>query len=354
MSKEQTEAKKIYLQSVEAGALAGIMKAAQYESNRPLWESDPDFLNPYKELPPLQSWATIGERNALPKEGIVTFSAKQKKGKSLSTYALAIPLLSGNVFDSLTPTDRPNLILVFDMEMSETTLTNRALSQVQTIGEYGTRFVVCPLKAKSIAERLATIKEKTERYNPAIIIIDQAAKLVTNGNDIAESNAITDLLDKLSVGRSVWVVMHENKGQDDSNMKGHLGSFLSYAAVEAYGVDRKEGVFTITLKEARDTDAENATPIHFAIDTNGHIISATDIVNAESEKRAEGWRMHMERIFANALTLQRCEIIERVKAENDGIDAVNVFENALKCGAIRKTGNGKRDPYELTPISQPI
>lgn len=354
MSKEQTEAKTIYLQSIEAGALAGMMKAAQYESNRPLWESDPDFLNPYKDLPPLQSWATIGERQALPKEGIITFSAKQKKGKSLSTYALAIPLLSGNAFDTLTPTDRPNLIMCFDMEMSETTLTNRALSQVQTIGEYGTRFVVCPLKAKSIEQRLATIKEKTERYNPAIVIIDQAAKLVTNGNDIAESNAITDLLDKLSIGRSVWAVMHENKGQDDTNMKGHLGSFLSYAAVEAYGVDRKDGIFTITLKEARDSDAENATPIHFAIDVNGHIISAADIVKAESDKRAEGWRSHMERIFGNDLTLQRCEIINRVKAENSGIDAENVFDNAAKCGAIHKIGNGKRDPYELTPKTQPI
>ena len=354
MSKEQTEAREIYLHSVEAGALAGMMKAAQYESNRPLWESDPDFLNPYKELPTLQSWAAIGERKALPKEGIITFSAKQKKGKSLSTYALAIPLLSGNAFDTLTPTDRPNLIMCFDMEMSETTLTNRALSQVKTIGEYGTRFVVCPLKAKSIEQRLATIKEKTERYNPAIVIIDQAAKLVTNGNDIAESNAITDLLDKLSIGRSVWVVMHENKGQDDTNMKGHLGSFLSYAAVEAYGVDRKDGIFTITLKEARDSDAENATPIHFAIDVNGHIISATDIVKAESDKRAEGWRSHMERIFGNDQTLQRCEIINRVKAENSGIDAENVFDNAAKCGAIRKIGNGKRDPYELTPKTQPI
>lgn len=351
MSKEQTEAKEIYLQSVEVGALAGMMKAAQYESNRPLWESDPDFLNPYKELPPLQSWATIGERKALPKEGIITFSAKQKKGKSLSTYALAIPLLSGNAFDTLTPTDRPNLIMCFDMEMSEATLTNRALSQVQTIGEYGTRFVVCPLKAKSIAERLATIKEKTERYNPAIVIIDQAAKLVTNGNDIAESNAITDLLDKLSIGRSVWVVMHENKGQDDTNMKGHLGSFLSYAAVEAYGVDRKDGIFTITLKEARDSDAENATPIHFAIDVNGHIISATDIAEEKQQEAISGHRNNAERIFADDKELKSGEIAKRIM-EQDRLEeraAQTKIATWKKMGVIVKVENSHLSPYMLSP-----
>lgn len=351
MSEEQTNgyielAKTILNEKQVIGHLADIMEPQQYE-NRPIWETDPDFLNPYKELPPIQTWATIGERKALPKEGIITFSAKQKKGKSLSTYALAIPLLSGNQFDTLTPSDRPNMVMVFDMEMSETTLTNRALSQVRTIGKYGTRFIVCPLKAKSIADRIATITAKVEQYHPDIVVIDQAAKLVANGNDLAESNNITDMLDKLSIGRSVWVVMHENKGQDDNNMKGHLGSFLSYAAVEAYSVDRKEGIFTITYREGRDTDAENAATIKFALDTEGRIIDAAAIARAAEDDRRSKWRSHMERIFGADETLQRCEIISRVKAENNGIDAENVFSNARDVGAIIKVGNDKRDPYKL-------
>lgn len=353
MSREQTKtaaelAKEIYTAKVKPGALSEIMNPEQY-ADRPIWETDPDFLDPYKELPPVQTWARIADRPALPKEGIITFSAKQKKGKSLSTYALTIPLLTGDNFDTLTPTDRPNLVMVFDMEMSETTLTNRVLNQVRSIGkEYGNRFVVCSLKSKSIQDRIKTITAKVEQYHPDIIVIDQAAKLVTNGNDLAESNALTDWLDKMSIGRSVWVVMHENKGQDDNNMKGHLGSFLSYAAVEAYSVDHKDGVFTITYREGRDTDSDNAAPVRFAIGGDGKIIDAAAIFRASQEKEAEGWRNHMSRVFGNDEILQRCEIINRIKKENSGIDAVNVFENAAKCGVIAKTGNGKRDPYRIT------
>lgn len=362
MSKEQTNAaaelaREVFATKIEPGALSEIMKPEQY-TNRPIWETDPDFLDPYKELPRLQTWCKIADRPALPKEGIITFSAKQKKGKSLSTYALAIPLLSGKDFDTLRPTatdpkDRPNLVMVFDMEMSETTLTNRVLNQVQSIGEYGTRFVVCPLKSKSIQDRIKTIAAKVEQYRPEIVVIDQAAKLVTNGNDLAESNALTDMLDKMSIGRSVWVVMHENKGQDDNNMKGHLGSFLSYAAVEAYSVDRKDGIFTITYREGRDTESDNAAPIRFAMDSNGRIIDANAIFQAAHEKEVQGWRNNFAMLFGEDKTLRSMELIERIKTQ-EGLEeraAKTKIARAKELGAIRKTSNEPRAPYELIPVS---
>lgn len=356
MSREQTKtaaelAKEIYAANVKPGALSEIMNPEQY-ADRPIWETDPDFLDPYKELPPLQTWCKIADRPALPKEGIITFSAKQKKGKSLSTYALAIPLLSGNAFDTLTPSDRPNLVMVFDMEMSETTLTNRVLNQVRSIGEHGTRFVVCPLKAKSIHDRVKIISAKVEQYHPDIIVVDQAAKLVANGNDLAESNALTDWLDKMSIGRSVWVVMHENKGQDDNNLKGHLGSFLSYAAVEAYSVDHKDGVFTITYREGRDTDSDNAAPVRFAIGGDGKIIDAAAIFRAAQEREAEGWRNNFALLFGDDKTLRSVELIERINSK-EGIEeraAKTKIARAKELGVIRKTSNEPRAPYELTPI----
>ena len=350
ITKEQAQelAKEIYAANVKPGALSEIMKY----TNRPIWETDPDFLDPYKELPPLQTWCKIGDRPALPKSGVIIFSAKQKKGKSLSTYALAIPLLTGDNFDTLTPTDRPNLVMVFDMEMSETTLTNRVLNQVRSIGEHGTRFVVCPLKSKSIQERIKIIAAKVEQYRPDIVVVDQAAKLVANGTDLAESNALTDWLDKMSIGRSVWVVMHENKGQDDNNLKGHLGSFLSYAAVEAYSVDHKDGVFTITYREGRDTDSDNAAPVRFAIGGDGKIIDAAAIFRAAQEREAEGWRNNFAMLFGEDKTLRSMELIERIKSK-EGLEeraAKTKIARAKELGVIRKTSNEPRAPYELTPI----
>lgn len=317
--------------------------------DKPIWDIDPDALNPYDEVQQVQTWCKIGERPALPKEGIITISAKQKQGKSLSTYAMAQALLSGMPFDTLTPTEQPNMVMVFDMEMSATTLLNRVKSQVLRLGKHSKRFVVYPLKAKSIADRIAMINNKVNQYHPDIIIIDQCAKLVANGNDLAESNGICDWLDKLSIGRSVWVVMHENKGADDTNMKGHLGSFLSYSAVEAYSVNRKEGVFTINYREGRDTDSDNALPIHFAVDTNGAIIDANAIAREAQERERQAWVKNFAEIFGDNATMRSVDIIKRI-CEKEGLEersAKTKIATAKSIGAIRKISNDHNAPYEL-------
>ena len=41
---------KEYKPNIPLAELSALMQPEQYE-NRPLWETDPDFLNPYKELP---------------------------------------------------------------------------------------------------------------------------------------------------------------------------------------------------------------------------------------------------------------------------------------------------------------
>lgn len=341
-------AKDTFNQNITSSKLATLM-APDYEDERPLWEIDSDFINPYKVLPPIQTWCKMGTRPALPKEGLVTFSAKQKKGKSLSTYAIAIPLLSGNTFNTITPTDKAKRIMVFDMEMSETTLTNRVLRQVESIGNKGHNFVVCSLKRMSIEDRIKTIESKTAKYNPDIIVVDQAAKLVNDINSTIEANIVTDLLDKLSIGRSVWVVMHENKGDQDTNMRGHLGSALSFAAVEAYSVDRNGSVFTITPKEARDTDTEGAECFRFVLDADGHITDATAMFKAQRAEEVGGWYNNFKRVFGEDHELRHGEIVNRIM-EQDKLTqkaARNKIEKAKDLGVITKISNDHNSPYCL-------
>ena len=321
---------------------------------QPLWEVDEDFLNPYNPLPDIVTWCKIGERPALPKQGIVTFSAKQKKGKSLSTYAFALPLLSGRKFDTITPTETPNMIMVFDMEMSETTLTQRALNQVKTIGENGQRFLICPLKGLPIETMIERIEAKIEKYNPPIIVLDQAGKLILDTNDTKTSNALTNLLDNWSKERAVWVVMHENKSEADTNMRGHFGSYLSFAAVEAYTVDKKNGVFTVTYKEGRDTEADGAAQVNFILDEETKAITdATAAMEQQKEDEAEKWRKDFKLIFGEDETLTYSDMLSRIM-KNQGLQksaAGTKIEKAKTAGAIEKTSTQRNAPYRLTDPS---
>ena len=322
-------------------------------SKRPLWEIDEDFLNPYKELPIIQTWCEIGGRKAIPKQGLITFSAKQKQGKSLSTYALSLPLLSGKDFDTLHPLDTPNLIMVFDMEMSEQTLQKRYLSQLESIGSNSTRFQIVPLKSKNLKERIEKIEEKVSRYNPDIVIIDQAAKLMSNINDPSESSQVVDILDKLSINRSVWCVIHENKSDQDKNMRGHIGTELSFASVESYTVKREGAVFSVKYLYGRDSDSNEAEEVHFTYDDEKGIRDASAIVAERYETQGDVLKQLMVNIFSDHPTglssgdLLLC-IMEKTNRSNTAADSMRA--DAVRRGFIKSSNdpaNKSRKIYRL-------
>lgn len=329
-----------------SGALATIMNP-----DIPLWENDPDFINPFATYNPIQTWAVMGERKAIPKTGIITFSAKPKQGKSLSTYALCRPLLSGIPFDCVSSCDTPKLIIVFDTEMSREDLTSRTLSQINAIGENKNRFAVVPLKDKNKQERRSIIATKVKAYNPDIIVIDQAADLIDDFNNVKESNELINWLVGLSSCRSVWTIIHQNKSKEDSNMRGHVGTMLEQKAEENYSVERNNGIFAVTLKSARRSDPDNAEPLRFSLDADGNIIDATAIFREKQQKEIEAWRSNMDRIFGGDEELKAGEIVKRIM-EQDKLEeraAKTKVTTAKEMGVIYKIDpTSHLSPYAIS------
>lgn len=323
---------------------------------RPLWEVYPDlFLNPFAELPPVQTWALMGDRPAFPKEGIVLFKAKPKQGKSFATYAALIPLLTGATFSTITPLDSPSLVIVFDAEMSRTTLSNRAKSLMGLLGQHGNKFVICPLKGTPRDERLSVIKTVTEKYSPAIIVIDQAAELVTNINSQEETSAVMNVLTPLSIGRTVFAVIHENKRAEDTEPTGTVGSALRKAQAELYSVKKDRGIFTVTPVEARDTETDGAPGYTFTLDSDGRITDAASAVDGQRQKEKAAWINNFARIFGGDDRLRRSEIAARLMAE-EGLEkrsAETKITAAVGLGVLVKESQDHRAPYILTRPEDP-
>lgn len=320
---------------------------------QPLWEVDERFINPFAVLPPVQTWCKMGERRAIPKSGVITFSAKPKQGKSLSTSALIIPILTGEQFDTVTPTEeRPRLVVVFDTEMDTTTLTDRAKKMQKALGDQGKRFVVVPLLPIPYNKRREIIDEVTERYNPDIVVIDVVTRLISNFNDVTESVEIGNWLMGYAAQRTVLTVIHQNKAADNTQMKGHLGSQMEELAVENYTVKHDKGVYIITPTNARQSHVdENSTAVTFALNEDGEIITATDIMKKQREEEAEGYRNNFTRIFGEDKTLKHSEMVKRIMSQ-EGLGetaAENKINKAKECGAIAKTDpTNNRSPYRVT------
>lgn len=320
---------------------------------RPLWELDSRFLDPTKEIPPVQVWATMGDRPAIPRKGIITFSAKPKQGKSTSIYAILAPILTGREFDTLKPSeDRPRLIVLFDTEMDTATLQSRYSTLREVLEDKANRFLIVPLLEKPKAERRPIIDEITAQYNPDIVVIDQVARLVANFNDSAENVEFGEWLATFAAKRSVFVVIHQNKAADNTQMKGHLGSILEELAMENYSVSRKDGIFEVKPVNARQSYVdEDSTRFKFILSDKGKIIDAGEALKQNREKDAERWRNELRPIFGDDTELKFSEIVTRIM-ERQGLikrSAERKIESARETGAIEHTEPGNnRSPYRLT------
>ena len=338
-------------------ALPGNIRQFGSEVNpmeRPLWEIDNRFLNPFAPVPEVQTWVCMGDRPALPCKGIITLSAKPKQGKSIATYALLTPILTRKPFDTLTPQEenRARLAVVFDTEMDTPTLAERYKTMLQALNEAALRFQIVPLLEIPKSKRREYIEEITAKYNPDIVVIDQVARLVANFNDAAENVAFGEWLAQYAAKRSVIVVIHQNKAADNTQMKGHLGSLLEELAVENYTVKHENGIFYIIPTNARKSRVdETSTPVTFALNDSGAIITAAGMIESNKEKQAEQCRVELREIFGDDDTLRHSEIKSRIM-EKQGLSqkgAERKIRIAAECGAIKKIDPANiRSPYQLT------
>lgn len=323
---------------------------------RPLWEIDTRFLNPFAPVPPVPVWATMGDRPAIPRSGIITFSAKPKQGKSLSLYALLTPILTGADFDTLKPTaDRPRLVVVFDTEMDTATLSRRVATMQKALGDAARRFQVVPMLETPKSKRREVIDDITGKYNPDIVVIDQIARMVANFNDAAEASEFGEWLAQYAAKRSVMVVIHQNKAADNTQMKGHLGSLLEELAVENYSVSRQRGVFEVKPTNARQSCVdEDSTPVTFALNDAGEIVTAAGVIEQNREKDADKWRNDLRLIFGEDEELKAAEIVTRIMSQQGLTErpAKTKLANARLAGAIEHTDpTNNRSPYRLTKAS---
>lgn len=322
---------------------------------RPLYEIDKVFLHPFAELPPVLTWCKMGNRPAIDRQGIITFSAKPKQGKSLSVYAILTAIITGKQLDTITPTVTPRLVVVFDTEMDTPTLQRRAAKMITALGEAAPRFQIVPLLAVPKTQRRGVIDEVTAKYNPDIVVIDQAARLVDDFNAAGEIVKFGEWLAQYAATRTTMVVVHQNKAADNKQMKGHLGSILEELAVENYSVNKeKGGVFKVEITNARNSCIDEAAPFSFVLDEGGNIISASSIVESKTAAKRESLHNDFAMVFGNDKELRRKDIIARIISSQDKKDeekAKNKVRAAVSNGVIFKTGKGKNDPYKLAEIN---
>ena len=125
---------------------------------------------------------------------------------------------------------------------------------------------VYSLRLMPLEERMKYIEQRIIDHKPNAVFIDGIADLLSDFNDIAQSQeAIQNMMTLSSKYKTaVFFVLHTNKS--DNNMKGHLGTLATQKCADVFQVEKKGNIFHVSESESRNLPIKD---FKFTIDDNG-------------------------------------------------------------------------------------
>jgi predicted ATP-dependent serine protease len=233
-------------------------------------------------------------------------------GKSRLVMNIMVGLSGASEGLNLEYTECPKdkYVLYFSTEMSPYHLQRRLLKILCITGkEYENNLKFFDINA--VKNPMEEINSVCEIYPPYVIIIDQAADLVMDFNNIEQSKKLLNYLNLLIMkyNASIVAVVHQNEdGNLNSKARGHLGSFLEQKSVCSIGISKqnnnlfkmkstkmREGAF-ITINAEYDLKTEMLKEIEIAevediITLLNFPMDATALINAYKKhyKKSESY-----------------------------------------------------------------
>jgi len=264
-----------------------IEKKSEYAIKDGVDYPDPEYL------------IEIGGTPTMPKGNLVALSAKWKNGKTFFCDIISAIFLGSQDFAQCAALQPTGKVQFFDTEqaVSDTARIRKTIKAMTDESRHNDLEVYCLRNAEIDTDeddnkrisRFDFIKHSIEQDHPDLVIIDGIADLIYNYNDVNESNDMVSRLAAIANEHNccIVVVMHQNKGQKDKNMKGHLGTMLFQKCSDVFNVEKCGSVFVVSHSVSRHRQCED---IAFKLDANAVPMDAV----ADRQLQVEMERQHAE------------------------------------------------------------
>ena len=325
-------------------------------------------ITPEKQLEPMEFLFRLFGRPCFPRRELVAITGKAKSGKTFVTSMLMACCNRRDVLSFHREHEPPLRVLWYDTEQSDestqdilknrvfqmiyktntnhTNITNekdsldlfnscseeQSVPSVQSVVEK--TFDVFNVRAVEWKERRSLLKEAVERYEPDLVIVDGIRDLVNDINDGVLAQEVMEELLHLATQKNCCIVcvLHQNKGSEDHNLRGWIGTELMNKAFEVYACEKMipQRVFKLEQTLTRKYDIEQT--LYFEVNEQGLPQSSVGPTDGMATTKTErlpsinrdyivheddgSWRFDVHRLFLaafqNADELQGSVLRERV------------------------------------------
>ena len=262
-------------------------------------------ITPEKQLEPMEFLFRLFDRPCFPRRELVAITGKAKSGKTFVTSMLMACCNMRDVLSFHREHEPPLRVLWYDTEQSDEStqdiLKNRVLQMIHKTNTNHTNitnekdsldlfnscseeqsvpsvqsvvektFDVFNVRAVEWKERRSLLKEAVERYEPDLVIVDGIRDLVNDINDGVLAQEVMEELLHLATQKNCCIVcvLHQNKGSEDHNLRGWIGTELMNKAFEVYACEKMmpQRVFKLEQTLTRKYDIEQA--LYFEVGEDG-------------------------------------------------------------------------------------
>jgi len=300
-------------------------------------------ITPEKQLEPMEFLFRLFGRPCFPRRELVAITGKAKSGKTFVTSMLMACCNMRDVLSFHREHEPPLRVLWYDTEQSDEStqdiLKNRVFRMVAPAPDLfsqrsGELFDVFNVRAVEWKERRSLLKEAVERYGPDLVIVDGIRDLVNDINDGVLAQEVMEELLHLATQKNCCIVcvLHQNKGSEDHNLRGWIGTELMNKAFEVYACEKMmpQRVFKLEQTLTRKYDIEQT--LYFEVNEQGLPQSSVGPTDGMATTKTErlpsinrdyivheddgSWRFDVHRLFLaafqNADELQGSVLRERV------------------------------------------
>ena len=217
---------------------------------------------------------------------------------------------SPDLFDACDPS------LANDQESSVCS-EEESVESVESVVEKA--FDVFNVRVVEWKERRDLLTEAVKRYGPDLVIVDGIRDLVNDINDGVLAQEVMEELLKLATDKQCCIVcvLHQNKGSEDHNLRGWIGTELMNKAFEVYACEKMmpERVFKVEQTLTRKYDIEET--LYFRVNEEGLPVttdgSTADVDKTPTDKlpplnskyfihnQDDSWEPDVQRLFLDAM-----------------------------------------------------
>ena len=234
-------------------------------------------ITPTMNLPPVEFLFQMLDKPCFPRGELVSVTGKAKSGKTFFLSLLMAACTAGEVLGIKART--PLKCLWYDTEQSRQStleiLRERIMPLVTVSGGSDSfdmeLYDVFNTRSADCEQRLALLEVAVGHCQPDLVVVDGICDLVSDINDGVRVKPVVERLMKVAQEANCCIVcaIHQNKGAEDRNPRGWLGTELNNKSFEVYACELMKPQMIFAVEQCLSRRYRMDSLFYFTVDEQG-------------------------------------------------------------------------------------